>query len=139
MTTSPVKISGLTPATGLSNSDVLPVSQGLYTTPVTNGVNAITIATYTSTIPRVVSVKNINSTSYSVTNTDFIILAANSTITLPASSSMPYLPIQVKNIGQTVTINTTGSDKIDGNSSLVISTLYSAVGLVSNASSWFIL
>ena len=69
---------------------------------------------------------------------------ANVTITLPdaTNSNFSYMVYNFKKTDtsiNTITINTTSSQTIDGTSSYVISTAYFAVQIVSDASNWWII
>lgn len=77
-----------------------------------------------------------------LTTANYIVLvSATATITLPDAVANPGRQYIVKNIGVgiTVTINTTSSQTIDGNLTLVITAQYVSFSLVSNGTNWYIL
>ncbi len=85
-------------------------------------------------------------TSYTVTTTDTVVFADatsnNVTITLPAASGVAGYRFYIKRIdssGNTVTIARSGSDTIDGMTSFTLDLQYTAFGVVSNGSAWYIL
>lgn len=89
---------------------------------------------------------NTQTTSYTVTNTDTVVFAdatsANVTITLPAASGMAGYRFYIKrvdNSSHTVSIARTGTDTIDGMTSFTLDLQYTAFGVVSNGSAWYIL
>ncbi len=71
---------------------------------------------------------------------DLILVNATATITLPTAIGIEGYHFIVKNIklGATVTVNTTGSETIDGESTQIIAQQYNSLTLVSNGSNWFI-
>ena len=84
--------------------------------------------------------------SYTLTGSDSIILAdatSNSlTITLPAAASFSGYRFSIKRIdgsANAVTIGRTGSDTIDGATSMTLDQQYTALTVVSNGSAWYIL
>jgi hypothetical protein len=85
--------------------------------------------------------------SYTVTATDTVIFANATTgavtITLPAAASFTGYRFYVKRIDSTttnaVTIGRTGTDTIDGQTSISLDVQYMSVMLVSNGSAWYIL
>lgn len=89
---------------------------------------------------------NTQATNYTVTNTDTVVFAdatsANVTITLPAASGLAGYRFYIKRIdnsSHTVSIARTGSDTIDGMTSFTLDLQYTAFGVVSNGSAWYIL
>lgn len=85
-------------------------------------------------------------TNYTVTSTDTVVFAdatsGNVTITLPAASGVAGYRFYVKRIdgsANTVTIARSGSDTIDGMTSFTLDLQYTAFGVVSNGSAWYIL
>jgi hypothetical protein len=85
-------------------------------------------------------------TNYTVTSTDTVVFAdatgGNVTITLPAASGVTGYRFYVKRIdgsANTVTIARSGSDTIDGMTSFTLDLQYTAFGVVSNGSAWYIL
>jgi hypothetical protein len=113
-----------------SNGNVLKVTSGLPSWGTTNGT--FTTGTQTS--------------NYTVTSSDTVVFAdatsGNVTITLPAASGLTGYRFYVKRIdgsGNTVTIARTGGDTIDGNTSFTLDLQYTAIGVVSNGSAWYIL
>lgn len=88
----------------------------------------------------------ITAANYSITAADSIIFAnaaSNSIqITLPAASGLNGYRYYVKRIDpstNTVTILRSGTDTIDGQTSLTLDLQYTALALVSNGSAWYIL
>jgi len=84
--------------------------------------------------------------NYTVTTSDTVVFAnaagGNVAITLPLASSTTGYRFYVKRIdssANTVTITHSGSDTIDGLGSFTLDLQYTAVGLVSNGSLWYIL
>lgn len=113
-----------------SSGNVLKVASGLPSWGTANG----TFTTSTKT------------TSYTVTSSDTVVFAdatsGNVTITLPAASGLTGYRFYVKRIdgsSNTVTIARSGSDTIDGNTSCTLDLQYTAIGVVSNGSAWYIL
>lgn len=89
---------------------------------------------------------NTQTTSYTVTSADTVVFAdatsGNVTITLPAASGLAGYRFYVKRIdgsAHTVTIARSGSDTIDGMTSFTLDLQYTAFGVVSNGSAWYIL
>lgn len=96
--------------------------------------NAMNFATSTQT------------TSYTVSSSDTVVFAdatsGNVTITLPAASGVAGYRFYVKridNAAHTVTIARSSSDTIDGMTSFTLDLQYTAFGVVSNGSAWYIL
>jgi hypothetical protein len=113
-----------------SNGSVLKVASGLPSWGSING--SFTTSTQTS--------------NYTITSTDTVVFAdatsGNVTITLPAASGLTGYRFYVKRVdsaGNTVTVARSGSDTIDGQTSVTMSMQYMAIGLVSNGSNWYIL
>lgn len=85
--------------------------------------------------------------SYVITTSDTVIFAdATSngvTITLPAASGLSGYRFYIKRIDasatNSVTVTRTGTDTIDGMTSLTLDAQYTAIGVVSNGSLWYIL
>ncbi len=64
------------------------------------------------------------------------------TITLPAAASYPNQIYQIKKIDSsvnTVTVDGNGSETIDGDLTAIIAFQYSAMDIISNGTSWFII
>jgi len=85
-------------------------------------------------------------TNYTVSNSDTVVFAdassANVTVTLPAATSMAGYRFYIKRIdgsAHTVTISGTGGGTIDGMTSFTLDQQYTAIGVVSNGSAWYIL
>jgi hypothetical protein len=83
--------------------------------------------------------------NYTITGTDVVIFAdatsGNTTITLPAAASFAGYRFFVKRIdstGNSVTIGRSGSDTIDGQTSIPVTQQYTALMVVSNGSGWYI-
>jgi len=83
--------------------------------------------------------------SYTITTGDQIIIADAASgeinITLPTAvgSTGTYYTVKRINTSNSVTIVTTSSQLIDGGSTVVLSTQYQSVTVVSNGSNWFII
>jgi hypothetical protein len=84
--------------------------------------------------------------NYTITNTDTVVFAdatsANVTITLPTASGMTGYRFYIKRVdssAHTVTISRSGSDTIDGAASFTLDLQYTAIGVISNGSNWYIL
>lgn len=89
------------------------------------------------------STKTVN---YTITGTDVVIFADASsapvTITLPLASSFPGYRFFVKRIdgsANTCQIVRSGSDMIDGDTSILMTVQYLSMTLVSNGSNWYII
>jgi hypothetical protein len=90
---------------------------------------------------------NTQTSSYTVTSTDTVVFAdatsANVTITLPAASGLAGYRFYIKRIdnatSHTVNVARTGADTIDGTTSFTLDLQYTAFGVVSNGSAWYIL
>ncbi|HSX43168.1 MAG TPA: hypothetical protein VLF59_03720 [Candidatus Saccharimonadales bacterium] len=113
-----------------SSGQVLKVASGLPSWGTANG----TFSTTTKT------------TGYTVTSSDTVVFAdatsGNVTITLPTASGVAGYRFYVKRIdgsANTVTISRSGSDTIDGMTSFTLDLQYTAFGVVSNGSNWYIL
>jgi hypothetical protein len=85
-------------------------------------------------------------TNYTITGNDTVIFAdatsGNVTITLPLASGLPGYRFYVKRIddsANTVTIQRSSNDTIDGETSHTLDVQYMSVTLVSNGSAWYIL
>jgi hypothetical protein len=83
---------------------------------------------------------------YTLTATDCLIFAnassASVTITLPLASSVPGYRFVVKRIdssANTCSVATSGSDTIDGASTISFSLQYTSMEMVSNGSAWYII
>lgn len=82
---------------------------------------------------------------YTLTTNDEVILADASggslTLTLPtaASNTNLYVIKKIDSSSNTVTIDTTSSQTIDGGSTAVIRVQYASISLVSNGSNWFVI
>lgn len=114
-----------------SEGQALTVSSGL---PAWDDAASPTFATATKT------------TNYTITSSDTVIFAdatsGNVTITLPLASGLPGYRFYVKRIddsANTVTVQRTSSDTIDGETSHELGVQYMSVTLVSNGSNWFII
>lgn len=84
--------------------------------------------------------------NYTISSTDTVVFAnatsGNTTITLPVASSLNGYKFYIKRIdgsGNTVTVQRTGTDTIDGMTSFTLDQQYTALGVISNGSSWYIL
>lgn len=90
------------------------------------GSSTLTVATKTS--------------AYTLTNSDDVILCNGTfTITLQAVASATIKPYRIKNIGTgECTIDANGSETIDGDLTLVISTQNSAVEIIPDGSAWYV-
>jgi hypothetical protein len=90
---------------------------------------------------------NTQATNYTVTSTDTVVFAdatsATVTITLPAASGLTGYRFYIKRLdnaaSHTVTISRSGSDTIDGMTTFNLDLQYTAFGVVSNGSAWYIL
>jgi hypothetical protein len=89
---------------------------------------------------------NTQTSSYTVTSTDTVVFAnatsGNVTITLPTASGLPGYRFYIKRIdgsNNTVTVQRTGTDTIDGMINFTLDLQYTAFAVVSNASAWYIL
>jgi hypothetical protein len=86
-------------------------------------------------------------TNYTVSSSDTVVFAnatsASVTITLPAASGLTGYRFYIKRIdgssSNTVTISRSGTDTIDGMTSFTLDQQYTAIGVVSNGSAWYIL
>jgi len=114
-----------------SEGQALTVSSGL---PAWDDAASPTFATATKT------------TNYTITGSDTVIFAdatsGNVTITLPLASGLPGYRFYVKRIdgsANSVTVQRTNSDTIDGQTSHTLDVQYMSVTLVSNGSNWFII
>ncbi|MGB4762614.1 MAG: hypothetical protein WBP12_04655 [Candidatus Saccharimonas sp.] len=84
--------------------------------------------------------------NYTITSTDVVIFAdatgGHTTITLPLASGLSGYRFYIKRIdstGNTVTVQRSGSDTIDGLTSLTIDQQYTSIAVVSSGSAWYIL
>lgn len=84
--------------------------------------------------------------SYTITGTDVVIFAnatsGNVTITLPTASSFASYRFYVKRTdgaGNTCSVARSGSDTIDGQTSISLDTQYTSLTLVSDGSAWYII
>lgn len=84
--------------------------------------------------------------NYTITGTDVIIFAdatsGNTTITLPAAATFTGYRFFIKRIdssGNAVSVARSGSDTIDGQTTIPIHQQYTAIMVVSNGSAWYIL
>jgi len=89
---------------------------------------------------------NTQTTNYTVASTDTVVFAnaasGNVTITLPAASGLTGYRFYIKRIdgsANTVTVQRTSTDTIDGLTSFTLDLQYTAFGVVSNGSNWYIL
>jgi trimeric autotransporter adhesin len=115
-----------------------------------NGISPTAIISYQPTLAgqQVTSgsaiVRSVNSistatTAGAATLTDYVYLVTGTTtLTLPAASGNSNL-YTVKNTGtNTITINTTSSQTIDGSTSITLPVANSSVSLISDGSNWFV-
>ncbi|MEJ0073271.1 MAG: hypothetical protein WDN27_04305 [Candidatus Saccharibacteria bacterium] len=114
-----------------SNGQIMKVASGLPSWGTDNG----TFTTNTQ-----------SGTTYTVGTTDTVVFADatsnNISVTLPAASGTAGYRFYIKRIdssGHTVTILRSGSDTIDGMTSFTLDLQYTAFGVVSNGSAWYIL
>lgn len=84
--------------------------------------------------------------NYTITSSDTVVFAdatsGNVTITLPAASGLSGYRFYIKridNAAHSVTVARSGSDTIDGLTSLTLDVQYTALAVVSNGSVWYIL
>jgi hypothetical protein len=86
----------------------------------------------------------LNSVSLSTTGnisatSGFIFASGDITLTLPSAIGLNGKTIYVKNVGTgVININTTGSETIDGQSSLPIEFQNTVVGFISDNTNWYI-
>ncbi len=85
-------------------------------------------------------------TNYTITSSDTVIFAnatsGNVTITIPAASGLAGYRFYIKRVdgsANTVTVQRSGSDTIDGMTSFTLDLQYTALAVVSNGSAWYIL
>lgn len=114
-----------------STGQVLKVSGGV---PAWGTDSGATFATTTQT------------TNYTVGSSDTVVFAnatsGNVTITIPAASGLVGYRFYIKRVdgsGNTVTVQRSGSDTIDGMTSFTLDQQYTAFAVVSNGSAWYIL
>lgn len=114
-----------------STGQVLKVSGGV---PAWGTDAGVTFATSTQT------------TNYTVSSSDTVVFAnatsGNVTITIPAASGLAGYRFYIKRTdgsGNTVTVQRSGSDTIDGMTSFTLDQQYTAFAVVSNGSAWYIL
>ena len=85
----------------------------------------------------------VNNTTAGTDSTILVNAASGAvTITLPAAATKTNYFYRIKKIDSstnTVTVTPNGSDKIDGNATMVIAYQYSCMDLVSNGSNWYII
>lgn len=95
------------------------------------------------------NVTTVNSGTYNLATTDFIVdvtytaTAAVTSLTLPTAQTTSGRIIVVKDSGgnasaNNITIDTEGSETIDGSATYVIDADYESINLYSNGSNWFI-
>jgi hypothetical protein len=113
-----------------STGQVLKVASGIPSWGSSNG--SLTTSTQTS--------------SYTVTSSDTVVFAdatsGSVVITLPAASGLAGYRFYIKridNAANTVSVARSGSDTIDGLTSLTLDLQYTALAVVSNGSAWYIL
>ncbi len=114
-----------------STGQVLKVSGGV---PAWGTDAGVTFATTTQT------------TNYTVGSSDTVVFAnatsGNVTITIPAASGLAGYRFYIKRVdgsANTVTVQRSGSDTIDGMTSFTLDLQYTALAVVSNGSAWYIL
>ncbi len=80
-----------------------------------------------------------NTAAGSTTDIDYVYLVSgNTTVTLPTAAGNENL-YTIKNVGSgTVTINTTGGQIIDGDTSVIMPIQYTSVDIISNGTNWAI-
>jgi SPP1 gp7 family putative phage head morphogenesis protein len=120
----------------IANNDVLDSLQ--YAAPSQNAVKNYVNNTFVKN--RVISSVAVNTNAGSVASTDYIYLASGTTaITLPTAVSN-LNRYTIKNVGNnTVTINTTSSQTIDGSLTASLPVKYTSIDLISNGSNWNII
>ncbi len=113
------------------NGQVLKVSGGV---PAWGTDAGVTFATTTQT------------TNYTVGSSDTVVFAnatsGNVTVTIPAASGLAGYRFYIKRVdgsANTVTVQRSGSDTIDGMTSFTLDQQYTAFAVVSNGSAWYIL
>jgi len=93
---------------------------------------------------------NVNSATYDLLVTDFLIgvsytaTGAVTSLTLPTAQTLEGRVIIIKDTGgnagtNSITIDTEGSEKIDGEDTLVLDNDYDSYTLMSDGSNWFII
>jgi hypothetical protein len=134
-----------------SSSNDLTVVRGIEGTTAaahSNGATVYPVLTKAGLVKRVeegsVSVTTSTSTSLTLDDTHFTLLmnnSSNSTVNLPAASSMVGRAYCIKKIGNnaaTVTLDPNSSETIDGASTLVLNTLYDFVVIKSDGTNWIV-
>ena len=85
------------------------------------------------------TVRNISTNTTVTTVTGMIFASGTIILTLPLAAINTGNSMQIKNIGTgTITVNTTGSDLIEGSTNMIMSNFGSAFAVVSNGSAWYI-
>jgi len=89
-------------------------------------------------------VTSTKTSNYTISSGDTVVFAdassANVTISLPAAAGLPGYRFYVKRVdGAAHTVTVASGDTIDGMASFTLDQQYTAVGLVSNGSAWYIL
>lgn len=110
----------------------------------TNGANCKTIANGWNEGAMITSIATISGASYSIVAADkgkLFLVSSGATLTLPtAASAGSGFFVTIKRTGtSSVKVNASGSETIDGQSSLSLGSQYLSLVLVSNGTSWFIL
>ena len=81
------------------------------------------------------------SAAYTATVADDVILCSGTfTVDLPAVSKTSGKQLEIKNIGTgVITVDASGAETIDGAATVVLSTRYDSVTLVSNSFTWYVI
>lgn len=131
-------------STGSGNTFVFQTSPSLTTPTITSPTLAGTLAG-TLRYP----VTTVNAATYDLLTTDMIVhvtytgTGAVTSLTLPTAQTVSGRAIEIIDAGgnaatNNITIDTEGSETINGSATLVINTDYGAYGLYSDGSNWFI-
>ncbi len=87
-------------------------------------------------------IRTITDATYTIVNTDSLVLvdatSAAATITLPKTVKERVLTVKKIDNVNTVTIDTTGSETIDGSATKVLSTQYDSLTMACDGSDWWI-
>lgn len=88
------------------------------------------------------SIKAVTS-SYVISDSDYTVLASgNTTITLPTASGIKGVIYIIKNIdsaSNTITIQTSSSQEIDGSSTVLLTNQYEKIAIQSDGNNWYII
>jgi hypothetical protein len=120
----------------LANTGVI---AGTYNSVTVNSKGLVTVGSTSQSITNVTTVTS----NYSITTANNVILANGTlTATLPATNTVPtgtIFQLKTISVNGVLTIAGSGSNTIDGSSTITLNQQYQSITVVSNGTNWFII